>query len=295
MTIRRALVVIVSFAIAGCGGGSNSSSSPSTPTSPSSPAPTSTTVRYTALGASDANGVGGSVPCVPFTLCENGTGYVPNLARLLRASREVTLVNLGIPAAVLSPTIYELGRRYGRDIPANFIERELPFVPGDSTLITVLGGPNDVNALGDAVNQGAAGSDLKGYLDTQIRAFGSDYDRLVQGLRSRAPNATIILINVPNMAGLPYSAGYPLQARQVLQYISVGFTREVNRQTGSRVGIADAMCDSQLYAASGFASDGFHPNDSGYSYLAQRLLSIVNGGSSSASSSCAQMTLVSPL
>ncbi|MEQ1757063.1 MAG: SGNH/GDSL hydrolase family protein [Vicinamibacterales bacterium] len=295
MTIRRALILIVAVLVTACGGGSSSSSSPSTPTSPSSPAPTSTTVRYAALGASDANGVGSSAPCVPFTACENGAGYVPSLARLLRTGREVTLVNLGIPAAVLSPTIYELGRRYGREIPANFIERELPFVPGDSTLITVLGGPNDVNALGDAVSQGAAGNDLKGYLDAQIRAFGSDYDRLVQGLRSRAPNATVILINVPNMAGLPYSAGYPLQARQVLQYISVGFSREVNRQGGSRVLIADAMCDAQIYASSGFASDGFHPNDSGHSYLAQRLLSIVNTGVGGAASSCGQMTLVPAL
>ena len=189
-------------------------------------------MRYTALGASDANGVGGSVPCVPFTACENGTGYVPNLARLLRTSRDVTLVNLGIPAAVLSPSIYDIGRRYGRDIPANFIDRELPFVPSESTLITVLGGPNDVNALGDAATQGAGGSDVKGYLDTQIRAFGSDYDRLVQGLRSRAPNAFIILINVPNMAALPYSAGYALPRRQGLQYTATGFTREINRQAG---------------------------------------------------------------
>ncbi len=289
MTIRRALAFLVSLVLTACGSGG--SSTPTAPTSPTS----SPAVRYTALGASDANGVGGSVPCLPFTACENGTGYVPSLARLLRASREVTLVNLGIPAAVLSPTMYELGRRYGRDIPANFIERELPFVPADSTLITVLGGPNDVNALGDAVTQGAAGSDVKGYLDTQIRAFGSDYDRLVQGLRSRAPNAFIVLINVPNMAGLPYSSGYSLQVRQGLQYISVGFTREINRQAGSRVVVTDAMCDPQTYAPSGFSSDGFHPNDSGYAYLAQRLLSIVNSGSASTSTSCSQMSLVPAL
>jgi lysophospholipase L1-like esterase len=289
MTTRIAISVLALIATA-CGG-SSSSSSPTAPTAPSA----STAVRYAALGASDANGVGGSVPCVPFTACENGTGYVPGLARLLRGSREVTLTNIGIPAAVLSPTIHDLARRYGREVPANFIDRELPFVPADSTLITVLGGPNDVNALGDAVTQGAAGSDLKGYLDTQIRAFGSDYDRLMQGLRARAPNAFIILINVPNMAALPYSAGYPVQARQVLQYISVGFTREVNRQSTGGVVVLDAMCDPQSYAASRFAADGFHPNDAGYAYLAQRLLSVVNSGSSSTASSCGQMTMVPAL
>ena len=289
MTTRIALAVLALMTTA-CGG-SNSSASPTAPTAPAG----STTIRYAALGASDANGVGGSVPCLPFTACENGTGYVPVLARLLRGSREVTLINLGIPAAVLSPTIYDLGRRYGRDIPANFIDRQLPFVPADSTLITVLGGPNDVNAIGDAVSQGAAGQDVKGYLDTQIRAFGSDYDRLMQGLRTRAPNAFIVLINVPNMAALPYSAGYPLTARQVLQYVSVGVTREVNRQATGGVVVVDAMCDPQIYTASAFAGDGFHPNDAGYAHLAQRLLSVVNSGSSSTASSCSQMTAVPAL
>jgi lysophospholipase L1-like esterase len=289
MTPRLALAVLAVITTA-CGGSSPSSS----PTAPTTPTGT-TAVRYAALGASDANGIGGTVPCIPFTACENGTGYVPGLARLLRSSRQVTLTNLGIPAAVLSPTIYDLGRRYGRDIPAHFIDRELPFVPADSTLITVFGGPNDVNALGDAVNQGAAGADLKGYLDTQIRAFGSDYDRLMQGLRARAPNAFIVLINVPNMAALPYAAAYPVQARQVLQFISVGFTREVNRQATGGVVVLDAMCDAQTYAASSFAGDGFHPNDAGYAYLAQRLLAVVNSGSSSTASNCGRMTVVPTL
>ena len=291
MTIRRALVGLMwSLAVTACGGGGSSS----TPSTPAAPSPVSA-VHYTAHGASDASGVGSSVPCVPFTTCDAGTGYVPVLARTLRATRDVTLVNLGIPAAVLSPTVYDIGHRYGRDIPADFIARELPFVPSDSTLITVFGGPNDVNALADAVEKGAAGSDLRGYLDTQIRAFGSDTDRLVQGLRSRAPSAFIIVINVPNMAGLPYASGYSLQARQVLQYLSVGLTRELNRQNGRGLVIADAMCDPQTYAPGGFASDGFHPNDTGYAGLAQRLASIVASGTSSASASCAQMTIVPPL
>ncbi len=291
MKIHCALALVGLLLSTACGSGGGSS----TPTAPTSSTPANSLIRYAALGASDANGVGGSVPCLPFTTCENGTGYVPSLTRLLRSSREVTLANLGIPAAVLSPTMYNLGRQYGRDIPANFIDSQLPFVPANSTLITVLGGPNDVNALGDAAVKGAGGSDVKGYLDSQIRAFGSDYDRLVQGLRSRAPDAFIILINVPNMSGLPYSSGYTLQARQGLQYISVGFTREINRQASGRVVVFDAMCDPQTYAASGFSADGFHPNDAGYSSLAQRLLSVVNLGSTSTMTSCSQMTVVPPL
>jgi hypothetical protein len=55
-----------------------------TPSAPAAAAP----IRYTAIGASDANGVGSTVPCIPFTACDDGTGYVPVLTRQLRASRE---------------------------------------------------------------------------------------------------------------------------------------------------------------------------------------------------------------
>ena len=72
-------------------------------------------IQYSALGASDANGVGSSVPCVPFDPCPDGTGYVPVLARQLRTSRDVTLMNLGIPASVLSPAIETLARQHGQD------------------------------------------------------------------------------------------------------------------------------------------------------------------------------------
>lgn len=290
MTIRCAFVLALALSTVACGG-TNSSSSPTAPTGPTPNSP----VRYTALGASDAIGVGASTPCTVFAPCENGTGYVPLFARQLRSGREVTVLNMGIPAAVVSPAMQTLGRQYGRDILSNFLDQQLPFVPGDSTLITVFGGANDVNALGDAAQKGAAGSDIKGFLDSQIRVFGNDYDRLVQGLRARAPNALLILINIPNMAALPYSAGYPLIARQGLQYISVGFTREVNRHAGNRTLVLDAMCDPDTYGTSRFSSDGFHPNDAGYAYLAQRLLTTFNNGSSSASSACAQMSVVPAL
>ena len=54
-------------------------------------------------------------------------------------------------------------------------------------------------------------------------------------------------------------------------------SREANRQAGTGVSVLDLMCDAQVYDASRFSSDGFHPNDAGYAYLAQRLQAIVNG------------------
>ncbi len=46
------------------------------------------------------------------------------------------------------------------------------------------------------------------------------------------------------------------------------------------------------YQASIYSSDGFHPNDAGYQYLAGEVLAAVKAGSWPApSDSCAQMTL----
>jgi lysophospholipase L1-like esterase len=267
-----------------------------TPTSPSAtttPAPDAP-IRYTALGASDANGVGASVTCAPLLPCDAGTGYVPTLARQLRTGRAVTVTNLGIPTAVLSPAIEAIARRYGRDVAGNFIDREMPFVPRDATLVTISGGANDANAVGDAMAHGAAGADLAGYVGAQARAFGSDYDRLVSGVRSRAPGAFLIILNVPNLAAMPYAAGYSLDERRVLQTIATAFSREANRQAGTGVAVLDLMCDPVMYSAGSFASDCYHPNDAGYAHIAARLAAVVNGAATQAASTCAQMTAVPP-
>jgi len=262
--------------------------SPTTPTAPAPDAP----IQYAALGASDANGVGASVTCPPLVACDNGTGYVPTLARQLRGSRAVTVTNLGIPAAVLSPAIETIALQHGRDVTGNFIEREMPFVPSNSTLVTISGGANDINAVGDAMLQGAAGADVAGYIEAQTRAFGADYDRLVRGVRSRAPGAFIIILNVPNLAAMPFATRYPLEHRRVLQSIAVAFSREANRQAAGGIVVLDLMCDPAMYSAANFASDGFHPNDAGYSHIATRLAAVVNGASSSAAASCGPMTAV---
>lgn len=291
----RTALVIAALAIsgAGCGlfGDESSPTAPSAVGPPSAGAP----IHYTAIGASDASGFGSSVPCVPFSPCPDGTGYVPVLARQLGTSRAVTVVNLGIPASVLSPAMEAIARQQGRDVTGNFVDRQMPFVPRESTLVTIFGGANDANAVGDAIAAGAAGADISGYIATQARQFGTDYDRLVRGVRDRATGAFIIVINVPNLAALPYAARYPLEHRRVLQAVSVAFSREANRQAGGSVSVLDVMCDAEMYNAGRFSNDGFHPNDAGYAHIASRLASVVNGAAGAPASSCARMTTVPPL
>jgi acyl-CoA thioesterase I len=290
---HQGLVICTLVFVAGCDL-VNKATSPTGPSSVSAPAP-GAPIHYTAMGASDAVGVGSTVPCVPFTECPNGTGYVPVLARQLRGAREVTLMNLGMPAAVLGPAAETVARQQGRDVTGNFVDRQMPFVPPGSTLVTIFASGNDVNAVADAIGNGAAGGDIKGYIAAQASAWGADYNRLVQGVRARAPQAFIIVLNVPNMGGLPYATRYPVTHRSVLQAVSVALSREANRQAGSGVVVMDLMCDPGLYTPGHFSGDGFHPNDAGYAHMANRLAAIVNGASTSAAGSCAQMDMFPPL
>lgn len=271
--------------------------SPTSPTPPATGPPAAgAAVHYTALGASDTNGVGGTVVCAPFeTTCPNGTGYVYVLTRMLQGSRTVTLSNRGVLGAVLSPAIEQIARDYGRNPTGNFVDQQVPFVPRETTMLTVFGGGNDVNSLTEAIERGAGASNVKDYIDGQVRAYGADYDRLIRGVRDRAPAAFILVLNTPNMAALPYASGYAESRRRIMQHMSIGFAREANRQAAQGIVVLDLMCDAQVYDRARFSSDGFHPNDAGYLYLAQRLAAIVNGGSSTAATSCAQMTVVPPL
>ena len=262
------------------------------PTDPSSnPTPAANQVNYTAVGASDAIGWGGSIFCVPFTACPDGTGYVPDVVRKYQADQKtVTLMNLGIPGAVLSPQIEAIAGSIGRDVYGNFIDREMPFVPKNSTLVTVFAGGNDANTIGAAVDKGVGGSDPNGYIATQTQDFGRDMLALINGIKSRAPSARIVVLNLPNLAGLPYASGYTLAQKRGLQQIAVGFSSQINALGAQGVLVLDLMCDSHIYQASSLSSDGFHPNDTGYAYIAGLVYAAASTGTvTPPRASCSQM------
>jgi lysophospholipase L1-like esterase len=247
---------------------------------------------YTAIGASDSVGLGASVPCTTPT-CPDGTGWVPVLARRLSA----TLTNLGISGAVIGPDIQSLGIKYGRSIPANYIDQEIRQVPRNTTVVTILAGANDINAVVAALQGGAAGSDTNGFLNSQIQAFGSDYDKLIRGVRERAPSAKIVVANLPNFASAVYVQSVPADVLRVFQRLSVGFSTEaINKLTSQGVVVVDFLCNSAGYNRSFYAADGFHANDTGYAFMADEVLKAVNQPNYPApQASCPEMTLVPPL
>src|SRR5436190_7354866 len=287
--IARALTLLA--IVSGCNRlGLGSGANPTAPTEP--PAPGSTIV-YAALGASDANGVGSSLPCAPFDQRCAGLGYVYVTARRLQSHGfTVDLNNLGIATAVIGRDFQVLGQQYNHTVVANFLEQEMPFIPATSTVVTIFAGINEINAITAALGGGAAGTDPNGYVDNQVRSFGADYSLLLTGIRSKASATRIVILNVPNAAGLPYLAGASVAQRQAAQRAAVGMTRTaVDPLASSNVTVVDLMCDARSYLASNYSSDGLHPNDAGYAFIAAEIeRAITSSGYPTPQSNCAQMT-----
>jgi lysophospholipase L1-like esterase len=289
MRIGRISLVWVCLLAVGC---DRLGSGGSSPTEPSGPPAAGSTVNYSVVGASDAIGYGSSKPCVLYDDCD-GNGYVWVAARSLRSQGfTVKVQQLGIPGAVISRTFQDMASQYGRnDVLANFIQSEIPFVSREASLVTVFTGANDINVMTTALGKGAGGADPVAFIDSTVAAFTSDFATLISGIRSRSKSARIIVMNLPNLAGLPYLASASLAQKQAAQRAAVRITTAVINPTPD-VTVIDLMCDARLYQASNLSSDGFHPNDSGYSLLGAEVVKALTSTAYPApKSSCAQMVL----
>ena len=266
------------------------------PDSPTGPTPSAGPISYAAIGASDGIGFGSSSPCLPFVECPDGRGYVQILRReLVNTGRAVSHRNLSLPGSVLSRVIFDLARDIGRpidDLAGNFIERQAPFVPTDATHVTIFAGGNDANVIAQAARAGRGGSDVNGFVDGQVRQWGTDLNELVSRVRSRAPNARIVALNLPNLAGAPYLSGNPTSEKSLMQRVAVGLSDRVNALSSQGVIVVDLMCDGRLYQPSNYASDGFHPGDGGYRIFAELALpALREGANNPPNSNCPQRRL----
>jgi lysophospholipase L1-like esterase len=178
----------------------------------------------------------------------------------------------------------------------NFLQWQAPFVPPTSTLVTIFAGANDVDTIIAALGGGAGGADQTSqtaYINSQIDAFGQDFATLINQVRDRAPSARIIVFNLPNMAGMPRHINAPLQHRRAEQMLSVGInTRVINPRVSSGVVVIDLMCDSRSYQSSTYWTDGFHPSDTGYAWIAAEVIAAATTSYRPPAASCAQTTLV---
>jgi lysophospholipase L1-like esterase len=222
-------------------------------------------------------------------------GYVPVTVRALKAQGfTVTNLNLGIPTAVIGRDFQNLGAQFGRTIAGNFIENEMSFVQPNATVVTIFAGVNEINTITSALGGGAGGADPNGYVDTQVKAFGTDYATLLAGIRTRAGNPRLVILNVPNAGGLPFLAGSSLAQRQAAQRAAVGMSKTVvNPLVSSSVTVVDLMCDARSYASANYSSDGLHPNDAGYAFISAEVVKAITTSSYPApQASCTGMTIV---
>ena len=167
----------------------------------------------------------------------------------------------------------------------------MPFVSRNATLVTLFTGGNDVNTITAALGGGAGGNNPAAYIDQMVRRFADDYATLIAGIRSRAPAARIIALNLPNLAAMPYMAAGTLAQKEAAQRASVYITTTVINTTANTT-VIDLMCDPRLYQPGILSADGFHPNDNGYAILGAEVAKAASLSSYPApKSSCSQMAL----
>jgi lysophospholipase L1-like esterase len=322
MTMRFAFLV-AAFAcgstLVACSSGSVKLTPPPTftpsPTPTATPTPAPAAVHYTAIGASDAVGYGASVPCanpptVAVPTCPGGTGYVPDLAKLLaKSGAVVTLNDLGISGAVIGPDILTTVNTYGAlgtadqcmprtagvdAYPADFITAELPHLTGTETLVTVFAGGNDTNGIANAAgcmaaaNPPATTEQIEAFVTSEIGAFGADMETLLGTVHAKAPNAKIYVANLPNFALIPVGQAQSLATQELLSTISVGIDLQViDPLAATGTPVIDLLCNPQSYVPANFYTDGFHPNDAGYAAFAAAFYAQITATTPTApSSSC---------
>ena len=190
-------------------------------------------------------GFGSSAPCVPLAGLPAGTGYVQVAARELRARGfTVTLTNLEVPAMVISRRIQDLGTQYGRTFSATSSTRTRRLSRPQPRSSRSSRAPTTSTRSSAALGGAAGGTDQVGYINSQIQAFGPDFATLVRTVRERAPGARLVVLNLPNMAGMPLLANASMQQRRAEQMLSVGMTTHViNPPAAKGVLVVDLMCD----------------------------------------------------
>ena len=126
--------------------------------------------------------------------------------------------------------------------------------------------------------------------------YGRDLGIIVDGIRSRAPEARVwCFYNPPNGAAIPsHEANRSVTEKRILQAISVRFAARGQQPGGARRHHPRPdVRSAQLHRSRTTRTDGFHPSDSRLRPSCQELaLNAINSGSGPAPrASCPQMSL----
>ncbi len=244
--LAGALLLVALFALAACGstsGGASTAGQPAAPT-PTAPAGTATAgasgVRYVALGASDAIGVGASDP--------NRTAYVPII--ISRLPKGSVALNLGINGETLHRALAD----------------ELPqAIAAKPTLITVWLVGNDFKSCVPLQQYGA---DLDTLL-TQLQR-----QTTVQVFVANAPDFSALPAVQAQAASGSFCGAPGSQAS--IRGLAQQWNQVINASVAAHHDTLVDLFNSDLASHPGYvASDGFHPSDQGYLALANLFWSAI--------------------
>ena len=209
---------------------------------------------YVAIGDSITYGTGVKQSCGPFPTqpvdieeyCPDGTSYAILTAKGLRkAGIAGSFMNVGIGGAHVEQTISE----------------ELPYLPANTTIVSVYLGTNDSRVV----------RKLTLPISEAVEQFEEQYEKLLSAIHAKAPQARIVLINFPNQKYLadPKRFGDDITPRfdatsQILdKFIDDHYPK---------YSVVDTICNPSTYDPAMIFEAGVHPNEAGAAVLAKSVL-----------------------
>ncbi len=236
---RMALALtLLGALVAGCASSTGGSGAGVTPTVPAASSPATVTpdapsVRYVALGASDAVGVGASDP--------NHTAYVPIL--ISRLPKGATALNLGISGETLHGALTD-------ELPAA--------IQAQPTLITIWLVGNDFK---DCVPLSQYTADLNTLL-TQLQTKTS-----ARVFVANAPDFSLLPAIQQAAAAGSFCGGPPTQA--AIHAETIQWNQAIDATVAAHHDTLVDLYNADLAGHLDYiSSDGFHPSDAGYLALA---------------------------
>lgn len=245
MALAAALLALLGALLVGCAsspGGSGAGASPTatTPANRATVTPGAPSVRYVAMGASDAVGLGASDP--------NRTAYVPIL--ISRLPKDSTSLNLGISGETLHGALTS----------------ELPeAIQAQPTLITVWLVGNDFK---DCVPLPQYTADLNTLL-TQLQTKTS-----AKVFVANAPDFSLLPAIQQAAAAGSFCGGPPTQT--AIRAKAVQWNQVIDASVAAHHDTLVDLYSANLAGHPDYvSSDGFHPSDAGYLALANLFWSAI--------------------
>lgn len=204
--------------------------------------PVASAPKYTALGASDAVGIGAT---------PNTAGYVYLISDWMKARYTYwTLINRGV-SGYTAP-----------DIVNNTLS---PAVADQPQIVTLWVGGNDV-VKSAAVLESTA---------TLAARYRTAYTTILHRLRTET-GAFIVTANIPDISRTPVANGYPSFLKTLAKNDTLALNAVIAEVAAAEnVPVVDLYSNPESYNPANFSSDGFHPNNAGYALMAQQYEAVI--------------------